>query len=87
MTAASCPSCGEPAAGDHRRCAFDPPRFCAQCGRRLRVQVFPLEYRAACPVCSRSLPAGAGKLAAVERPPEQSREGGDNPDERASCRR
>ncbi|HLI55730.1 MAG TPA: hypothetical protein VKY26_01735 [Actinomycetota bacterium] len=73
-----CPSCGEPLAGvDHRRCAFDPPRFCAGCGRRLRVQVFPLEYRATCPVCDRSLSAGPGKLHTVVAAGEETGYGAD----------
>jgi len=47
-----CTSCGRPLAGaDHRRCELDPPRLCPRCGRRMRVQVLPLGYRAACPVC------------------------------------
>lgn len=59
-----CPACGEADTGDHRRCAFDPPRFCAECGRRLRVQVFPLEYRATCPSCS--------PRAKLAHPPEET---------------
>ncbi|TMK51322.1 MAG: hypothetical protein E6G66_05930 [Actinobacteria bacterium] len=48
----SCTSCGRPLAGtDHRRCELDPPRLCPRCGRRMRVQVLPLGYRAACPAC------------------------------------
>ena len=60
-----CAACGLPlAGGPHERCRLDPPRFCTRCGRRLRVQVFPLEYRAACPACDRHrpLPGPAGKL-------------------------
>ncbi|WP_240617836.1 hypothetical protein [Pseudarthrobacter sp. AG30] len=36
----------------HTRCAdllqLEPPRFCASCGRRLRVQVSPLGWWASC---------------------------------------
>ncbi|WP_285244497.1 hypothetical protein [Pseudarthrobacter sp. fls2-241-R2A-127] len=36
----------------HARCAdllqLEPPRFCASCGRRLRVQVSPLGWWASC---------------------------------------
>src|SRR2546430_4831979 len=47
-----CASCGRPLAGtDHRRCELDPPRLCPHCGRRMRVQVLPLRYRATCPSC------------------------------------
>lgn len=50
-----CPSCGRPLRGeDHRRCSLDPPRFCGTCGRRLKVQVFPLGYRARCPACDQT---------------------------------
>lgn len=63
-----CASCGELLAGsDHRRCAFDPPRFCTRCGRRLRVQIFPLEVRSACPACDRP-GRPDGKLGPVEVP-------------------
>lgn len=46
-----CSSCGNPVSGEHERCAYDPPRFCPGCGRRLRVQVFPDGYQARCLVC------------------------------------
>ena len=47
-----CPSCGAPLTqGDHRGCAYDPPRFCPACGRRLRVQVYPNGYSARCLAC------------------------------------
>ena len=36
----------------HSRCAdllqLEPPRFCASCGRRLKVQVSPLGWWASC---------------------------------------
>jgi len=35
----SCPGCGR---------TLDPPRFCAECGRRLTVRVTPGGYRARC---------------------------------------
>ncbi len=38
-TTASCHGCGR---------ELDPPRFCAQCGRRLTVKVTPGGYRARC---------------------------------------
>jgi hypothetical protein len=52
-----CDACGRPRdEGDHARCrarraATDPPRYCTQCGRRLRVQVLPLGYAAECVRC------------------------------------
>lgn len=47
-----CPACGGPLLElDHAICAYDPPRFCTRCGRRLKVQVLPDGYRARCPVC------------------------------------
>ena len=63
-TAAYCRLCGGPAAEEaydggtrpssyaHLRCSerlhLEPPRFCGECGRRLKVQVTPLGWRAAC---------------------------------------
>jgi hypothetical protein len=48
----TCPACGKPLDGhDHTVCAYDPPRVCPSCGRKLRVQVVPDGYRAACVVC------------------------------------
>lgn len=36
----------------HRQCLsslqWEPPRFCVQCGRRLKVQVTPLGWRTEC---------------------------------------
>lgn len=51
-----CDGCGNPlASGDHRLCrgrrATDPPRFCVACGRKLVVQVLPLEWKAQCVSC------------------------------------
>lgn len=63
-TASYCRLCGAPAAKEthdggtrppsyaHLRCSerldLEPPRFCGECGRRLKVQVTPLGWRAAC---------------------------------------
>ncbi|WP_052668870.1 hypothetical protein [Nitriliruptor alkaliphilus] len=58
-----CPACGaEPGeTHDAARCAarleLDPPRYCARCGRRLDVQVFPLGVRATCRRCDGVHPA------------------------------
>lgn len=48
-----CERCGRPAAGDvHDGCAaareLEPPRHCAECGRRLVVQVRPAGWTARC---------------------------------------
>jgi hypothetical protein len=49
-----CVHCGKPAAeGDHARCegargAIEPPRFCAECARRMVVQVTPSGWSARC---------------------------------------
>jgi hypothetical protein len=53
-----CGGCGRPMAGDdHAECAqlltLDPPRFCAVCGFRLDVQVFPDGVRSSCRECRR----------------------------------
>ena len=50
-----CPGCGELLAdGNHDRCerraAYEPPRFCAECGRRMVVKVTPTTYVATCSV-------------------------------------
>ena len=42
---------GEPAGGDvpaAARLGLEPPRFCAQCGRRMKVQVRPDGWWAEC---------------------------------------
>lgn len=48
-----CDRCGEPAdVGDHHACeaarALEPPRYCAQCRRRMVVQVVPTGWTATC---------------------------------------
>jgi hypothetical protein len=48
-----CGHCGEPvASGDHtaceRRLALEPPRYCPDCRRRLKVQVTPRDWTATC---------------------------------------
>ncbi len=42
---------GEPAGGEEPKAArlgLEPPRFCAECGRRMVVQVRPDGWRAQC---------------------------------------
>lgn len=48
-----CGHCGEPlASGDHAVCTarleLEPPRFCGQCQRRMKVQVIPRGWSAEC---------------------------------------
>jgi hypothetical protein len=48
-----CGRCGKPeVGGDHAVClralALEPPRYCAQCRRRLIVQVLPTGWTARC---------------------------------------
>jgi len=48
-----CDRCGgELALGDHAECRaareLEPPRFCTQCRRRMKVQVLPSGWRAEC---------------------------------------
>lgn len=47
-----CGHCGEPAPTPHRPCVarlgLEPPRYCAQCRRRLIVQVLPTGFTARC---------------------------------------
>ena len=48
-----CDRCGEATAlGSHGRCAtaraLEPPRFCAYCRRRMKVQVLPVGWAAVC---------------------------------------
>jgi len=48
-----CDQCGSPIeVGDHVRCAarqtLEPPRFCAECARRMVVQVTPAGWTARC---------------------------------------
>jgi hypothetical protein len=51
---AFCGWCGKPTeVGDHTVCVsrlniVDPPRFCAECGRRMIVQVVPTGWTAHC---------------------------------------
>jgi hypothetical protein len=48
-----CGRCGQlMAERDHSACsaqlALEPPRFCAECGRRMKVQVAPRGWTATC---------------------------------------
>ncbi|SDT78184.1 biotin synthase auxiliary protein BsaP [Actinoplanes derwentensis] len=48
-----CDRCGLPSAeGDHAGCAaareLEPPRFCPDCRRRMKVQVYPTGWAATC---------------------------------------
>ncbi len=48
-----CGQCGRPlVAGEHAGCevraAMEPPRYCADCGRRMKVQVTPRGWSASC---------------------------------------
>jgi hypothetical protein len=48
-----CDRCGsDRSVGDHSACALarqlEPPRYCAQCRRRMKVQVLPAGWRASC---------------------------------------
>jgi hypothetical protein len=48
-----CERCGQDAAaGDHSGCvaarALEPPRYCPQCRRRMKVQVVPTGWSATC---------------------------------------
>ncbi|KXK59214.1 hypothetical protein AWW66_25415 [Micromonospora rosaria] len=48
-----CDRCGEPArSGPHPACAaaraLEPPRFCARCRRRMKVQILPAGWSAVC---------------------------------------
>ncbi|MGB2570752.1 hypothetical protein ACPFP2_20215 [Micromonospora citrea] len=48
-----CDRCGgEAATGGHATCAaarvLEPPRYCAHCRRRMKVQVLPVGWSAAC---------------------------------------
>ena len=48
-----CGHCGQPVDGaDHRICErrllMEPPRFCGQCARRMKVQVHPRGWSAEC---------------------------------------
>ena len=48
-----CDRCGEPlTTGEHSACAaardLEPPRYCGQCRRRMKVQVVPAGWQASC---------------------------------------
>jgi hypothetical protein len=48
-----CGHCGESVdAGEHAVCrqrlAMEPPRYCVQCRRRMKVQVTPRDWTASC---------------------------------------
>lgn len=52
-TVTYCGQCGEPLAeGEHTACVvraeLEPPRFCPQCRRRMKVQVTPRGWAADC---------------------------------------
>ena len=54
-----CGQCGQPVdAGGHERCRsraeLDPPRYCAYCRRRMKVQVTPTGWSADCSVHGRT---------------------------------
>jgi len=51
-----CQWCGRPSQECDGSCRspLDPPRFCRQCGRKLSVQLTPIDFRAECPVHGRS---------------------------------
>ncbi|SDC28957.1 biotin synthase auxiliary protein BsaP [Actinokineospora iranica] len=63
-----CVHCGQPAAaGDHLSCrggraALEPPRFCAECARRMVVQVTPVGWSARCSRHGESTSAGVPVL-------------------------
>lgn len=50
--AAYCGQCGQLLTSAHPDCEraseLAPPRYCAQCARRLKVQVTPMGWRAEC---------------------------------------
>lgn len=53
MSGHYCGHCGEPLdARDHATCerylVMEPPRFCAHCRRRMKVQVTPRGWSATC---------------------------------------
>ncbi|BFU43083.1 hypothetical protein [Krasilnikovia sp. MM14-A1004] len=53
VTAVWCDRCGEAAdSGDHAACRrareLEPPRFCPQCRRRMKVQILPAGWTATC---------------------------------------
>lgn len=53
---AFCGACGQGLTdASHEQCpqrlAYDPPRFCTACGKRLDVQVYPAGFAASCRRC------------------------------------
>jgi hypothetical protein len=52
VTIGFCDRCGESLDRDHAACAaaraLEPPRFCPQCRRRMKVQVVPSGWTATC---------------------------------------
>ena len=48
----TCAHCGRAREDEHPRCeqmlAMEPPRFCVDCGRRMKVQVHPRGWSATC---------------------------------------
>jgi hypothetical protein len=76
-----CDRCGEPLSGAaeagsgvHDRCAgartLEPPRFCSRCRRRMKVQVLPAGWVAACVEHGKLRPAPAphAPASAPDRP-------------------
>lgn len=62
-----CDRCGAAlAAGGHDACvearAFEPPRYCPECGRRLKVQVLPAGWHAVCSAHGPLAVAGTGPV-------------------------
>ncbi|MDE0194114.1 MAG: hypothetical protein OXP08_01045 [bacterium] len=51
MSGAFCPWCGTRDCGDCRRPAYEAPRHCDGCGRRLRVTVHPTGWETRCRRC------------------------------------
>ncbi|MYE67114.1 MAG: hypothetical protein F4236_02760, partial [Acidimicrobiia bacterium] len=51
MGGAFCPWCGTQERCGCRRPAYEAPRHCPQCGRRLRVTVHPTGFHARCRRC------------------------------------
>ncbi|TWE23060.1 hypothetical protein [Prauserella muralis] len=64
MSGPYCPRCGQPRhGGDHAACrsqqaALEPPRYCAECARRMVVQVTPGGWSARCSRHGESTSAG-----------------------------
>ncbi|MGH3980344.1 MAG: hypothetical protein ACRDRZ_15290 [Pseudonocardiaceae bacterium] len=65
---AYCVRCGRPESeGDHGECrarvAYEPPRYCPQCARRMVVQVTPSGWSARCNTHGNVPAAGDGRSA------------------------